>query len=150
MRIIFLLVVWVQYAKSMKKLFCEQSLSKYKLYSTNQFGFRRSCNHVIAEVTDYIRNEIDKRGSDNACFIDSKKTVDTLDYTISSEKFSRHGFRGPIFSSSRTCLSDSKQYVFPSANITNILPSKTGFHKDPFSVHFFILTIYYNRYTNFL
>ena len=58
------------------------------LFSSNQFGFRskRSCSHAIAVVRDHIRNEIDKRGSGIACFIDLKNTFGTLEHSFCLEK----------------------------------------------------------------
>ena len=53
--------------------------TKNDLISSIRLGFRSKRNgYAIAEVTDYIRNEIDKRDSGIACFIDLKKDFDTL------------------------------------------------------------------------
>ena len=87
--------------------------TKNKLFSSNQSGFRskRSCSHAIAEVTDYIRNEIDKRGSGIACFIDLKKAFDTLDHSILLEKLYRYGFTGPVLNIIRHYVTERKQIV---------------------------------------
>ena len=43
----------------------------------SQFSFRskRNCSHAMAEVIDYIRKEIDKKGSGNVCLTDLKKLL---------------------------------------------------------------------------
>ena len=70
--------------KQMNKYF-----TKYNLYSKNQFGFRskRSCNHAVAELTDYIRNAIDERRSGSACFIDLKRHLIHLIILSSCKSF---------------------------------------------------------------
>ena len=109
--------------KQMNKYF-----TKYNLYSKNQFGFRskRSCNHAVAELTDYIRNAIDERRSGSACFIDLEKAFDTLDHSILLQKLYRYGFREPIFNIIKNYLSNRKQYVLQDGKKSDVLSINTG------------------------
>ena len=93
------------------------------LFSFNQFGFRskRSCSHDTAEVTENIRNEIDKRDSGIACLIDLKKAFDTLDHSILLERLYRYGFRGPALNVIRRhYLTERKQIVHVKANKSSL------------------------------
>ena len=73
---------------------------KNESYTPNQYGFRnkRSCTHAIGEVLDYIRKEMDKHNAGNACFIDVKKAIDTIDHNILQQKLEKYGFSGKILS----------------------------------------------------
>ena len=119
--------------------------TKNNLFSSNQFGFRskRSCSHAIAEVTDYIRNEIDKRGSGIACFIDLKKAFDTLDHSILLEKLYRYGFRGPVLNIIRHYLTERKQFVQVKANKSSLQSITCGVPQGSVLGPFLFL-IYFN------
>ena len=58
--------------------FCERN----QLFKSAQFGFRskKSCADAIMLVTEYMRDEIDKKSSGHVCFIDLQKAFDTLDH----------------------------------------------------------------------
>ena len=84
-----------------------------KLFASEQFGFRkkRSCVHAISTVTDYIREKIDKKSTDQACFIDLQKAFDTLDHSILLKKLYAYGYRGPIFQILMDYLANRYQYI---------------------------------------
>ena len=65
--------------------------------------------------------------TEQACFIDLKKALDTLDYENLFEKLQNHSFRGKIKELLRSFLSDREQYLSMNDPETERLSSKTGF-----------------------
>ena len=86
---------------------------KHKILSSTQFGFRpkMSCVHAIATVTEYIRNEIDKKSTGQACFIDLSKAFDTIDHKILLKKLEAYGFRGKVLKLLENYLQNRLQYI---------------------------------------
>ena len=80
--------------KSMVRFFREN-----KLFSPMQFGFRskRSCTHSILTITEYMRTQIDKKLSGQACFIDLKKAYLSIDHKVLLQKLYAYSFRGTIY-----------------------------------------------------
>ena len=99
-----------------------------KLFSPMQFGFRakHSCVHAIVSITDYMRDEIDKRNSGQACFLDLKKAFDSLDHTVLMNKLYSYGFRGPTHELIEDYLSNRWQFVEVNRKKTERQPIKTG------------------------
>ena len=56
-----------------------------------------SCNNGIISVTEYMRDEIDKKSTSQACFIDLKKAFDTLDHSLMLDKIEKYGFSGKVW-----------------------------------------------------
>ena len=102
--------------------------NKNNLFTPVQYGFRKtsSCAHAIAEVTDFIRGEIDKKSSGISCFIDLQKAFDSLDHGILLAKLSNYGFRGPIYNIMVDYLSNRSQYVYVNGNRSDIAKITTG------------------------
>ena len=53
-----------------------------------------SCVQAIVKVTEYLREQIDKKMTGQACIIDLKKAIDTLNQEILLHKLENNGFRG--------------------------------------------------------
>ena len=67
-------------------------------FSPNQFGFRAnlSCVHAVCELTNYVRDELDKRSNGNCCFTDLNKAFNTVDHDLLLDKLKKNGLRGSI------------------------------------------------------
>ena len=104
--------------------FCEIN----QLFTSAQFGFRskKSCADAIMLVTEYMRDEIDKKSSGQACFIDLQKAFDTLDHDILLMKLYEYGFRGEVNILLRSYLSDRVQYISISGKTTSCQKIETG------------------------
>ena len=89
---------------------------KNDLFTPVHFGYRsdHSRVHAVSEITDYIRDAIDKTFTGQTCFIDLRKPFDSLDYCQLLNKLYNYGFRGPIFH----IMSVSWQNVFHNERIT--------------------------------
>ena len=70
-----------------------------------------------------------------ACFIDLKKTLDTLDHEIVLEKLENYGFRRKINELLKSSLSDREQYLRMNALETAIFDFRREFHKVLFRAH---------------
>ena len=86
--------------KVFEKLFHERMVKfcKENILRNTQNGFRekRSCIDTINSVTEFMRNEIERKNKGQACFIDLQKAFDTLDYEILMIKLEKYGFRVTI------------------------------------------------------
>ena len=104
--------------------FCERN----QLFTSAQFGFRstKSCADAIMLVTEYMRDEIDKKSSGQACFIDLQKAFDTLDQDILLTKLYEYGFRGEVNILLRSYLSDRVQYISISGETTSCQKTETS------------------------
>ena len=103
-------------------------VNKNKLLSPEQFGFRskHSCVHAISTLTEYMRNEIDRKRTGQACFIDLQKAFDSLNHEILLEKLFNYGFRGPIHEILVDYLRNRCQYVSSHCKKSCKLPITTG------------------------
>ena len=110
--------------------FCERN----QLFTSAQFGFRskKSCADAIMLVTEYMRDEIDKKSSGQACFLDLQKAFDTLDHDILLTKLYEYGFRGEVIILLRSYLSDRVQYISISGKLPAVKKLKLAFLKGLF------------------
>ena len=74
-------------------------LSKYKILSDNQFGFRKhhSTKYALALLYDKISSVIDSNEVTVGIFIDLSKAFDTVNHQILSDKLQHYGIRGIAF-----------------------------------------------------
>ena len=89
--------------------------TKHKTLSPNQqIGFRKHYyfTNAITEITEYKKQEIDKRNRGYLCFIDLKKAFDTIDDEVPLAKLELYGFCGPIFHLSKTIYTNAISMSF--------------------------------------
>ena len=118
-------------SKVFEKLLLKRMMSfcaKHKVLTSSQFGFRpkMSCVQAIVKITEYLREQIDKKMTGQACFIDLKKAFDTLNHDILLHKLEEYGFRGKINEILKSFLEDRKQYVRLNEIETGKLIVQTG------------------------
>ena len=89
-------------------------LLKFKLLSSNQFGFQCdvSTSHAISAVYDDLLNNAEKRYYSCCLFLNLSKAFDTVDHNILLQKMSRQfGIRGLANRFFESYLSNRFQYV---------------------------------------
>ena len=88
-------------------------LSKYKILSDNQFGFRKhhSTKYALALLYDKISSVIDSNEVTVGIFIDLSKAFDTVNYQILSDKLQHYSIRGIAFDWFSDCLKNRQQFV---------------------------------------
>ena len=93
-----------------------------------QFGFRAKCLfvHANTSVTDYMREEMDKKSSGQACCWDLSKAFDSLDHTVLLNKLYSYGFRSPVYELTKDFLSTRWQFVEINQKKTEYQPISTG------------------------
>ena len=103
-------------------------VTKHKILSSSQFGFRKNynCTNAITEITEFIRQEIDKQNRGYVCFIDLKKAFDTIDHELLLVKLELYGFRGPIFELIQNYLQNRNQYVYHQGKNSSLTTVTTG------------------------
>ena len=89
-------------------------LEQHNVLFKNQFGFRKKCStaHSLIEITEKIRESIDKGKFGCGIFIDLKKAFDTVNHKILLLKLEHYGIRGNTLKWFESYLTNRKQYVF--------------------------------------
>ena len=89
-------------------------LTNNNILHTNQFGFRKNMSTSLAliQITERIREAIDKKKIGCGIFIDLSKAFDTVNHKILLKKLEHYGIRGTPLRWFESYLSNRKQYVF--------------------------------------
>ena len=91
----------------------------------NQFGFRKqnSTIHALIQITEEIRESIEKGKFGCGIFIDLRKAFDTVNHNILLRKLDHYGIRGTTLQWFDSYLNGRKQYVYhngQSSDLKNI------------------------------
>lgn len=103
-------------------------LSKFNTLSKHQFGFRagHSTNLALLSFTDKIKYAIDSGNYAGALFIDLTKAFDSIIHSILFHKLTAIGVVGPALSLIQSYLSDRRQAVCVSQNLSNFKTTNKG------------------------
>ena len=103
-------------------------LEEHDILFKNQFGFRNrsSTAHSLIEITESIKESIDKGNFGCGVFIDLKKAFDTVNHKILLTKLEHYGIRGPTLKWFESYLTDRKQYVFYNGKSSETLAITCG------------------------
>ena len=88
-------------------------LTNRNLLYKYQFGFQQnlSTSLAILEITDNIREKLDKGHHVLGIYIDLAKAFDTVNHDILLTKLNHHGIRGKTLDWFKSYLYERKQYV---------------------------------------
>ena len=89
-------------------------LQEHKILFPNQFGFRKnnSTTYALLQITEKIRETIDKKKHGCGIFIDLRKAFDTVNHEILLRKLEHYGIRGSALHWFNSYLTNRKQYVY--------------------------------------
>ena len=89
-------------------------LTEHDILFYNQFGFRKSnsTTYALLQITEMIKESIDKHKYGCGIFIDLRKAFDTVNHDILLIKLQHYGIRGTALKWFKSYLSNRKQYVF--------------------------------------
>ncbi|CAM1312392.1 Uncharacterised protein r2_g2279 [Pycnogonum litorale] len=101
---------------------------KYCLLNKNQFGFRRSLSteHSLINVTEMLRNSIQKNSTAIGTFIDFSKAFDTINHNILIKKLWKYGVRDKALDLFKNYLSNRTQYVAVNKQTSDSIPINIG------------------------
>ena len=104
------------FSKILEKLVYNQLydfLEKHNILYRNQFGFRKghSTEQAIFEITDTLKQALDKKLVTCGVFLDFSKAFDTVNHNILLSKLYHYGIRGISFNWFENYLHDRTQFV---------------------------------------
>ena len=88
-------------------------LDSHNTFYKHQYGFRPkfSTNHTLINITESIRDALDKGNFACGVFVDFQKAFDTVNHSILLDKLSHYGVRGPTLAWFKSYISNRKQFV---------------------------------------
>ena len=103
-------------------------LENHNILFQNQFGFQRnnSTVYALAQITEIIKESIDKGKYGCGIFIDLRKAFDTVNHGILLKKLEHNGIRGNMLDWFQSYLSDRKQYVDINGKSSKLLEITCG------------------------
>ena len=105
-----------------------QFLEHHNILFENQFGFRKnnSTSYALMEITEKIKESIDKGKYGCGIFIDLRKANDTVNHSILVNKLEHYGVRGILLEWFKLYLTGRKQYVFHNGETSDLKPISCG------------------------
>ena len=127
-RPISLLSIFDKIIEKLMKIRLYDFLEEHDILFKNQFGFRNrsSTAHSLIEITESIKESIDKGNFGCGIFIDLKKAFDTVNHKILLTKLEHYGIRGSTLKWFESYLTDRKQYVFYNGKSSETLSITCG------------------------
>ena len=88
-------------------------IEKNKIFSDNQFGFRKmkSTETALMKFMDFIHNGLSKKQNVGTIFMDLSKAFDVMNHNILKLKLEHYGFRGVILDFIMSFVRDRKYFV---------------------------------------
>ena len=89
-------------------------LNEHNILFKNQFGFRKnnSTSFALIQITEKIKETIDKKKYGCGIFIDLRKAFDTVNHKILLKKLEHYGIRGIALTWFESYLFQRKQFVY--------------------------------------
>ena len=102
--------------------------NKQNIFYENQFGFRpkHSTSQTLINITEEIRNSLDKGNFSCAVFVDFQKAFDTVNHSILLTKLHHYGIRGTMNEWFKSYLTNRKQFVTINGFDSHMLDMKHG------------------------
>jgi len=99
--------------KLMHKRLCS-FLDEHNILFKNQFGFRKnnSTSFALIQITEKIKETIEKKKYGCGIFIDLRKAFDTVNHEILLKKLEHYGIRGTALIWFKSYLFNRQQFVF--------------------------------------
>ena len=103
-------------------------LEQNNILFENQFGFRKnnSTSYALMEITQKIKESVEKGKFGCGIFIDVRKAFDTVNHSILLKKLEHYGVRGILLQWFRSYLTERKQYVFYNGEPSDLEPISCG------------------------
>ena len=99
-------------------------LELHNVLFENQFGFRKnnSTSYALIEITENIKESIDKGKFGCGIYIDLRKAFDTVNHIILFKKMEHYGVRGVLLEWFKSYLTGRNQYVFYNRESSDLKP----------------------------
>ena len=103
-------------------------LNNNNSFYEHQYGFRpkHSTNHTLINITETIREALDKGKLACGVFVDFQKAFDTVNHTILLSKLHHYGIRGLAHNWFRSYLNNREQFVSVLGYDSNKMTMKHG------------------------
>lgn len=103
-------------------------LTKFDILFKHQFGFRENHSTILAiiEITDNIKEELDKGNSVIGTYLDLSKAFDTVNHSILLNKLHHYGVRGIVHKWFESYLTGRKQLTFVNDTYSDLKTIETG------------------------
>ena len=103
-------------------------LEQHDILYPKQFGFRKnnSITMSLLDITERIKETIDRKRFVCSVFIDLRKAFDTVNHSILLHKLENYGIRGTSLNWFKSYLSNRKQYVYINGETSSLLDITCG------------------------
>ena len=126
-------------------------LENHDILFQNQFGFRKnnSTVYALAQITETIKESIDKGKYGCGIFIDLRKAFDTVNHGILLKKLEHYGIKENTLDWFQSYLSDRKQFVDIDGKPSELLSTTCGVPQGSVLGTLLFLIYIYKRLTQY-